>query len=236
MFEIWAQETIDSKFILERKKNLNIQKEFFKIISLVLLISMLLYSIVNKYELKPSSEWLSLWGIIIAAIITSFAGIYGIILAFRLTKDRELEKNFIAIEKSYTIHRLNIIRFNTFFEEMNSLISDSLRVDIKSIESNRIEKLKKKLNELEKIIPELTEESLKHIANQSLNNSLNIYYRCININWEKFKKSCNIILNKSNPNNITIEYNEIYNELKIAYILLAVAVYAFNNSIYIQER
>lgn len=236
MFEIWAKETIDSKFILERKKKLDIKKEIIKIVGLVLVISILLYSIVNRYELKPSSEWVSLWGIIIAAIVTSLAGIYGVILTFRLAKDRELEKKFIEIEKNYTTHRFNIIRFNTFFEDMNSLIKDSLRKGINNIESNRIEKLKKELNNLEKIIPELTEKSLKNIDNQSLNDSLNIYYKCININWEKLKKSYNMVLNKSNPHSITLDYNEFYNDLKITYTLLAVAVYGFNNSIHIQER
>ena len=119
---------------------------------------------------------------------------------------------------------------------MNSLIKDSLRKGIKNIESNRIEKLKKEFNNLEKVIPELTEESLKNIDNQSLNDSLNIYYTCININWEKLKKSYNIVLTKSDPHSITLDYNEFYNELKSTYTLLAAAVYSFNNSIYIQER
>lgn len=233
MFEAWAKETIDNQFILERKDKIDIKGEIYKIFCLLLIIIILVFYIINKYDLKLSSEWVSLWGIIIAAVVTSCAGIYGVILTFRLAKDRELEKKFIATEKSYNVHRFNILRFNMFFEDMNNLIKDSLRKDI---ERSRIEKLKKELHELENIIPELTEDSLGNISNQSLNGALNIYYRCININWGKLKGTYNIVLKKSNPKNITIEYNEFYNELKITYILLAVAVYAFNNSIYIQDR
>ena len=99
MLDIWAKETIDSKFILDRKKKLDIKKETIKIVGLVLVISILLYSIITRYELKPSSEWVSLWGIIVAAIVTSLVGIYGVILTFRLTKDRELEKNLLKLKK-----------------------------------------------------------------------------------------------------------------------------------------
>lgn len=233
MFEAWAKETIDSKFILERKDKINIKDEIYKISGLLLIMFILVYYIFNKYELKLSSEWVSLWGIIIAAVVTSCAGIYGVILTFRLAKDRELEKKFIAIEKNYNVHRFNILRFNMFFENMNNLIKDSLRKDI---ERSEIEKLKKELHALEKIIPELTEDSLKNIDNQSLNNALSIYYNCININWGKLKNFYNLVLNKSNPKNITIEYYEFYNELKFTYIILAATVYSFNNSIHIQDR